>query len=349
MSGPDRPEPVAADDPIEANPDTDRQVTRPGASTFTIEGRAAPGLFVVGWIAAILGGVATFVGLAAAPSTAKVVLLFGGLIVLSIGLLAGAGSQAMERRARGAAFTGPSPFLAFAASVPIALALASFVAIPFLAVGADPQGPLAALVQVSATAVVYLIIVRLLVVDHGALSWREMGIGRPDRSAVAALSGGALYAVPAVFATAAVGLLLSGLLPLPPAPLPIGTDAPGIVANILAAVVVAPLGEEIFFRGYATTAWARGAGARQALVRGTLFFAFVHVLGVTGATAGEAVGAAATAFLARLPISFLLGWIYLRRGSLWASIGLHSSFNLILVLLAVLARDLGGVGPISLQ
>ena len=345
MSGPDRPEPVAADVPIEASPSAGIPATRLGAGTFTIEGRAAPGLFVVGWIAAILGGVATFVGLAAAPSTAKVVLLFGGLITLAIGLLAGAGSQAMERRARGAAFTGPSPFLAFAASIPIALAISNLVAIPFFALGMDPETPLAALIQVTATALVYLAIVRLLVVDHGALSWAAMGATRPGRAALGVAIGGALYAVPAVLATAVVAVILSGVLPLPPAPLPIGTDALGIAANILAAAVVAPLGEELFFRGYATTAWERGNGPRQELVRGALFFAFVHVLGVTGATAGEAVGAATTAFLARLPISFMLGWIFLRRGSLWASIGLHSTFNLVLVLLAIVGGELGGAAP----
>ena len=40
---------VPADPPPPAGPD------RPGASTFTIEGRSAPALFVVGWLATLLG------------------------------------------------------------------------------------------------------------------------------------------------------------------------------------------------------------------------------------------------------------------------------------------------------
>jgi membrane protease YdiL (CAAX protease family) len=343
LSGPDRPEPVSAGD--EGAPAGVEGTVRPGSSIFTIEGRAAPGLFVVGWLATILGGIATIVGLAAAPSVAKVALVLGGLTTLAVGLLAGAGSQAMERRARGASFSGPSPFLAFAASVPIALVLSNLVALPFVALGLEAETPLTALITVAVTALVYLVIVRLLVVDHGALSWAEMGVRRPDGGAVAAFAGGALYAAPAVLATAGVVVALSGLLPLPPAPLPIGSDALGILANLLAAAVVAPLGEELFFRGYATTAWERGGGRRQALVRGALFFAFVHVLGVTGATASEAIGAATTGFLARLPIAFLLGWVFLRRRSLWASIGLHSTFNLVLVVLTIAGGELAGSGP----
>ncbi len=320
-------------------------VSRPGAGTFTIEGRAAPGLFVVGWIATILGSVATVVGFAAAPSVAKAIILVGGLLGLGIGLLAGAGSQAMQRRARGAAFAGPSPFLAFAPIVPFALVISNLVAIPLSAIGVGLETPFAALVVVGVTSLLYLVIVRLLVVDLGALSWQEMGIRRPDRIALAAFLGGAIYAVPAIFATTILAVILSGLLPLPPAPLPTGSDALGIVSNIIAAAIIAPLGEELFFRGFATTAWERGNGPRQALVRGALFFAFVHILGVTGATAGLAIGSAATAFLVRLPIAFMLGWIFLRRGSLWASIGLHSTFNLVLVLLAILGSQLGGTAP----
>jgi membrane protease YdiL (CAAX protease family) len=344
--GSDRSQPTLpeADGPPSVD-DARAEPAHPGTrGSGAFEGRAAPGLFVVAWLATILGIVATFIGLAAAPSAAKVAVLFGGLITLAVGLVAGAGSQAMERRARGAPFSGPSPFLTFAASIPITLAVANLVALPFLAAGADAETPLTALATVTVTSIVYYVLVRLLVVDHGALSWSEMGVGQTGRAAIAELLTGAVYALPAILATGVVAVALSGVLPTPPAPLPLGADPVGILANLLAAAVVAPLGEELFFRGYATTAWERGTGPRRALVQGALFFAFVHVLAVTGATAAEAAGAAVAAFLARLPISFMLGWIFLRRGSLWASIGLHSAFNLALVVLAIAA---GGAGAVS--
>jgi membrane protease YdiL (CAAX protease family) len=209
----------------------------------------------------------------------------------------------------------------------------------------DPESPLSALIQVTATAAIYLVLVRMLVVDLGALTWHDMGIRRIDREALGAFVGGAVYAAPAILATGLVAIALSGLLPIPPSPLPIGTDAAGIAANLVAAAVLAPLGEELFFRGYATSAWARVYSERRALVQGALFFAFVHVLGVTGSTAGEAIGAAATAFLARLPIALMLGWVFMRRGSLWASVGLHSTFNLVLVVIAILGGQMAGAGP----
>ena len=95
---------------------------RPGLSTFTIEGRAAPGLFVVGWLASIAGLALIFIG-AFAPSA--LFLYFLGPTVLTIGLIAGCGDQAIERRARGAAYAGPSPYLVFATIVAATIAQAS--------------------------------------------------------------------------------------------------------------------------------------------------------------------------------------------------------------------------------
>jgi len=70
---------------------------------FTIEGRAAPALFVVGWLATILGFAIVVVG-ALAPSA--VFVYFVGPAILAIGLIAGAGNQAIERRARGWPYAG---------------------------------------------------------------------------------------------------------------------------------------------------------------------------------------------------------------------------------------------------
>ena len=109
---------------------------------------------------------------------------------------------------------------------------------------------------------------------------------------------------------------------------------PFVALNLAAAAILAPVGEELFFRGFATTAWRRTNGGRAALVRGSLCFAFVHVLTLTGSGATEAAGFALVAFVARLPISFALGWVFIRRGSVWAPIGMHAAFNGIQVLTA---------------
>ena len=56
-------------------------IGRPGASTFTIEGRSAPALFVVGWLATLVGSVAIVVGDHGGPGLARQVLLIGALIL----------------------------------------------------------------------------------------------------------------------------------------------------------------------------------------------------------------------------------------------------------------------------
>ena len=99
------------------------------------------------------------------------------------------------------------------------------------------------------------------------------------------------------------------------------------------------------FRAFATTAWMRDMGEWRGVVRGALFFAVVHVLTISGVTAGQAMGVAAAAFLGRIPVAFALGWLFVRRGSIWAPLGLHATFNGVLLVLAELAaRTRGGAG-----
>ena len=39
----------------------------------------------------------------------------------------------------------------------------------------------------------------------------------------------------------------------------------------------------------------------------------------------------------RLPVAYALGWLFVRKGSLWAPIGLHATFNSLLLIFAHLA------------
>ena len=114
----------------------------------------------------------------------------------------------------------------------------------------------------------------------------------------------------------------------------------------MAGALVAPFGEEILFRGFATTAWVRGMGPRRGLIVGALFFAFAHVLTVSGSSAGDAFELAVVAFVGRIPVALVLGWLFLRRGTIWASFGLHAAFNGLLLVAAELAAALDlGVAP----
>ena len=316
---------------------------RLGTRTFTLEGRSAPGLFLVGWLAFLMGAgclVVAFLASVAAGVTFALALV--GLALLSLGLVAGAGSQAIERRvaADGAPGSprGPSPFLVFAAAIPLSLFIVALVGIPLVAFGMDTTGPLATLISVAIQALVYLGLVRLLVVGTDALSWREMGIGGRPRAVLAKDVGrGMVLAVPVLVVTAILAALLSRFLPTPGSPLPPAGGTAGLLANVLAAVVVAPLGEELFFRGFATSAWAQSMPVRSAVVRGAVFFAIGHVLTVGGADFGDAAGRALVAFLTRLPVALALGAIFMRRRSLAAPLALHATFNGLLLVLAQVA------------
>jgi len=332
---PDRgsPAPVPSATPAGAG---DPPPGRPGSGTFTIEGRSAPALFVVGWLGTLLGLGAVVVAVLAGGSAASTVVLIVGLVVLSIGLIAGAGSQGIERRARArTAYLGPSPFLVFATSIPVSLLAAIALGVPLGLLGIALDGPVGRLASVSAQAIVYVALIRLLVVDTGALTWAQMGLRRFDGAAVTNLALGAALALPVIAATVPVVAILGQLFPVTPvSPLPPAGEPVGFALNLVAGAIIAPIGEEILFRGFATTAWARDLGARRALVQGALFFAVVHVITITGGTAGEAIGLAVLGFAARVPVSLALGWLFLRRGSIWASIGLHAAFNGILIVLA---------------
>jgi membrane protease YdiL (CAAX protease family) len=319
---------------------------RPGASTFTIEGRSAPALFVVGWLATFLGLGAIVVAFMAGPGATAAILLIAGLIVLSVGLITGAGGQAIERRARGRPFTGPSPFLLFVATIPVVSLLLFAVGAIFGVLGIPVDGPLGRLASVSLQAIVYVGLIRLLVVDTGALSWADMGIRRPTAESFRALAFGAFLALPVIAATIPVAVIITQFVPVAPtSPLPPTGELSGLVVNLLAGVVVAPISEEIMFRGYATTAWMRGMGPGRGVVRGALFFAVVHVLTISGVEAGQALGVAVAAFVGRIPVALALGWLFARRGTIWAPIGLHATFNGVLLIIAELAAR-SGAAPV---
>ena len=327
-------DPPAADptDPPAADPPG----TRPGLSTFTIEGRSAPALFVVGWLATLLGLGLIVVGILSSRGFPTTLLLVGGLAVLSFGLVAAAGSQGIERRARGAtSYAGPSPLLVFGASIPVSILILVIVAAPLGTLGFPLAGPPGALLSVVAQAAVYIGLIRLLVVDVGALDWAAMGIRRLDARALAEIGGGALWAVPLVVVTAFVSVVLLAIFPVTPeSPLPPTGEAVGFTLSLIAGVLVAPFGEEILFRGFATTAWVRGMGVRGGLVRAALVFAFAHILTISGSSAGDAVGLAVVGFATRVPIAIALGILFTRRGTIWSSFGLHAAFNGILLVLA---------------
>ncbi|HEU4573275.1 MAG TPA: type II CAAX endopeptidase family protein [Candidatus Limnocylindrales bacterium] len=326
-------DPSEDDRPQPAGPPPDR----PGARIFTIEGRSAPGLFVFGWLATLVGFGIFVVGVTSGGRVPAPI-FFVGLVLLSLGLIAAAGAQAIERRARGAPFAGPSPFLLFCAVIPTVLVLAVPVLFVLARLGFSPgDSPAGAVVSQLLLLVTYAGLVRLTVVGPGAASWRDLGFRRPEPPS-SAIAFGVILAVPLVFISGLLAALLLRALPAPPSPLPEATDTTGVLLNLLAASVIAPLGEELFFRGYATTAWLRAIGPTAAILRGGLFFAFAHVLTLSGTSFGEAAGQAVVAFVVRIPVALALGWLFVRTRSIYPTIALHATFNGLPLLLTLVGR-----------
>ena len=324
---------------------TDPVPARLGLRTFSLDGRRAPGLYLVGWLASLVGAATIFVVLLAQPSDVPgAVLLGAGTLILTIGLAAAAGSQAIERQAEGRlAYRGPSPFIIFGAYVALTLFLELLAFVPLQALGVRGGTALEALVDLVLLNGSAVALVAALVVGSGSLTWREMGVpslGGRSASGSTPLAGllrdlveGMVLAVPILFITVGLGTFLIHLLgTTPPGPLPVAQSTGDTVLNLVSGILIAPLGEELFYRGFATTAWVRGMGARAGILRAALLFCVAHVLTLSGTPP-----AALIAFLTRLPVAIALGWIFVRRGSLASSFGLHAMFNAIPLILVGLA------------
>ena len=195
---PHSPDPAATDGslvPVAA--DDGAVLARPGLRTFSLEHRVAPGLYLVGWLACLVGLGLFIVSVLSGPSLGRTILLVVALLLLSLGLIAGAGQQTLERRAQGwTRYAGPSPFLVFAAVVPISLLLALAAGYAFSLFGLGLDSGLGIVAGSLATAVPSVLLVRMLVIGTGALTVADLGFARPVPGVVRDLATGAASSLP---------------------------------------------------------------------------------------------------------------------------------------------------------
>lgn len=97
-----------------------------------------------------------------------------------------------------------------------------------------------------------------------------------------------------------------------------------IVLGVVAAVIAAPLGEEVFFRGFLFGSLRGRLGFGRAAVISAAVFAIFHVIPLLAA--------------AMFFVGLGLAWLYERRGSLVAPIGAHAMFNVIGYMLLLMER-----------
>lgn len=345
------------DDPGWDTPDEDADPPRslmpgppegpPGGRIFSLEGRPVPSLYLGAWLLSV-GGLGALMFVAqAGPSPGGSIVALVAVLCLGLGLASAAGYQLVARADRHPdRYRGPSPLILFGLVLVVGTLVSAGLAIVGLVDLDRPIGFLLSLVAVAAT---YLLVIWVFVVRGGALRWAEMGwptrpvsLGRVLRDMGTAM----LLMLPVTFGVLLWGGLIATLLGVTaPETLPRATNSTEALALVLAAAVVAPIGEEAFFRGFALTAWWRDLGARPALIRSALFFAVVHILNIQVAPdqAGTGLAQALLSFLVILPLGFVLGWLFQQRGMVAAITG-HVTYNGILLVLVAVAT-MNGVTP----
>jgi membrane protease YdiL (CAAX protease family) len=188
--------------------------------------------------------------------------------------------------------------------------------------GEKPDTPLAALVVVGSNLGVSVILLRF------ALA----GTRRPTVGAGRLLATGVLGGIVAFAAAGGVGAGIQAIykaagIPVPQQDLVLsmqaahGTD---LLVLLLCAVVLAPVSEEIFFRGILLPAAARMMGRKRALIVQALLFGAVHCVG------------AWRVWPLAVPLAvvgLVCGWLYVRTGSLAVAVAAHFTFNAVNVAL----------------
>jgi membrane protease YdiL (CAAX protease family) len=294
-------------------------------------------------VLAVAGVLLVFlVGPLASSGIGRVLLVGAGAVLLTIGLAAGCGYQVVQREDRHPdRYRGPAPLLVFATYF-FALGLLGLAAVSGGMV--DPTQPIGFVSIGSLQALGYAVIVWLFVVRTGALSWSSMGWptwkGRRAREVLGAIG----LAVAVMLPTTFVMLILGGLLGLllgveAPEVLPTPGSSLEALAIAVAAALIIPAGEELFFRGFALTAWLRDLGPRSALIRSSVFFAIIHIANITTDSFAEGAAQALLQTTVILPVGFVLGWLFLRRGMSGAIAG-HVTYNATLLFLSLLVLSL---------
>lgn len=153
-------------------------------------------------------------------------------------------------------------------------------------------------------------------------SWRDLGFRPVDRRGLAGLL--------VLLATTVVGVnLLARLVADPPRlqnPFMLGHGRGGMLVVAVLVIVLAPLVEETFFRGFLLQGLARRMSFWPAAIITSAVFALAHLWPYL------------------FPPIFLLGiafsWLFWRTGSLWTAIAAHSTLNATAFVIAWLIEPL---------
>jgi membrane protease YdiL (CAAX protease family) len=171
------------------------------------------------------------------------------------------------------------------------------------------------------------------------MGWPTWQGGRV-REVLGAIGLAVAVMLPATFVMLILGSILGLLLGVEaPDVLPTPDSSLDALGIALVAARVIPAGEELFFRGSALTAWLRDLGPRSALIRSSVFFAIIHIANITTDSFTEGAAQALLQTAVILPVGFVLGWLFLRRGMSGAIAG-HVTYNATLLFLSLVVLSL---------
>jgi membrane protease YdiL (CAAX protease family) len=290
---------------------------------FTISG------FALAMSALLTGGLAGAGVLRRDAAGALVALGAIGSLLLLGGLVYALARQLRRRRLLPVRrYRGPSIVLQLA----LAIVLATLATLPFmtdaaaLVLGEGELTLTGAAVLLTSTQAALVVVSWLFVLRPRAIAFALPLLGSLRVRALGAGFGWGVLAWAVASAVTYAMVTLFERLGLPAEPQPaeqaIANLEPWLV--IVAIVIIAPIAEELFFRGVAFNAWLAERGRRFAYIGSAALFAAIH-----------------TSLISLLPI-FLLGlalaWVYRRSGSLVAPIAMHATVNGISVALALLVR-----------
>jgi len=112
------------------------------------------------------------------------------------------------------------------------------------------------------------------------------------------------------------------------------TSSSNHLSLLMAMLVVGPIGEELFFRGWLLPIWARRYGSTRAILATSVVFSLFHML--------------SWRILIAFPIGLLLGWITLKTQSVLPAITSHIASNASSSLLDPILK-LAGLSSIEIQ
>ncbi len=215
-------------------------------------------------------------------------------------------------RPRDVALAAVGTLVAFVVLIAIAAGLASI---------GDERG--VSSFPVWALAAFYLVLVAMVwyfsVRKYGA-GWQTLGFRAPESRWSFALAAVVLVASLSLFAAYKLTtdhLPVGWLRPddVPPEVFGFGLER---VVNGLAIVAVAPIAEELFFRGFMLGGLVAAVGDLRAMVVSSALFAAMH--------------ASIGTFIPLFAAGMLLAWLYLRTRSIWPPIAAHSTQNALAML-----------------